>query len=344
MARRSETNIRIPECAWDALYRIKEERGIKSRNETVRQILFEHLQVQEKADPGERLTHIATVLRYPPARQHRKHPRPGRQLRLRLDDGVADRARAVSLRLPGQERRAHHDYQARLLTDAVLTAIARVEPFSDDVLAGLKPLLRHRAALGLWHLTAATAITDAELEVRNDAHDAKVTLDDLTIDPTNEETDELHYALEVDAALDAEAWHTSDRFLVAANLARRHLTGPGADAYEQLLYSRGEEWNDELLEHRYADDKSALLAGVRPGFDWSGRGAAAVWRARRKVALAARWRSPPSSTGWSCAKQATRSTPWIRPVGRSAHQIPGVRCRCAMGSRASSRAGSRRGR
>jgi len=43
----------------------------------------------------------------------------------------------VSLRLPGQSPRAYRDYQARLLTDAVMTAIAVDEPIVDEFLDGL---------------------------------------------------------------------------------------------------------------------------------------------------------------------------------------------------------------
>lgn len=38
--------------------------------------------------------------------------------------------------------RAHRDYQARLLTDAVMTVIAVQETFADEFLEGLLPLLR----------------------------------------------------------------------------------------------------------------------------------------------------------------------------------------------------------
>ncbi|GGW69955.1 hypothetical protein [Streptomyces xantholiticus] len=53
---------------------------------------------------------------------------------------------------PGQTayQRAYRDYQARMLTDAVVTAIARAEHFTDGFLSGLFPVPRHRSALGLW--------------------------------------------------------------------------------------------------------------------------------------------------------------------------------------------------
>lgn len=79
--------------------------------------------------------------------------------------GVADRARTVSLRLPGQFQRAHRDYQSRQLTDAVMTAIAVHEPFTDTYLDGLRPVLRHRSARGLWGLAVAATSTAPELAV-----------------------------------------------------------------------------------------------------------------------------------------------------------------------------------
>jgi hypothetical protein len=115
-------------------------RGI-SRDETVRQLLGEHVERQERAEAGDRLTHISTVLRYPRPPRWRREPRSDRPLRLRLAPGLIDRSRAVSLQLPGQSQRAQSDYQGRSLTDAVMTAIAVEEPFADEFLDGILPLL-----------------------------------------------------------------------------------------------------------------------------------------------------------------------------------------------------------
>ncbi|GAA5068767.1 hypothetical protein [Streptomyces similanensis] len=80
-------------------------------------------------------------------------------LRLRAPSALLERARAVSLRQPGQHPR---DYQGSMLTDAVTTSIVRAEPFEDDFLTGLLPLLRHGAALVLWRLAAAATSTRPE--------------------------------------------------------------------------------------------------------------------------------------------------------------------------------------
>jgi hypothetical protein len=130
-----ETNVWLPACALAAVKAVAARRGL-SRDETIRQLLDEHLEAQELRGSDVRLTHISTVLRYPPTLGRRKHrwvPEFGGPLRLRLRPGVADRARAVSLRLPGQFQRAHRDYQSRQLTDAVMTAIAVQEPFTDHI-------------------------------------------------------------------------------------------------------------------------------------------------------------------------------------------------------------------
>ena len=114
------------------------KRGV-SRDEAIRQLLGEHVELQEAREPGDRLTHVSAVLRYPAPPRWRGDPRSDRSLRLRLVPGTIAQARGVSLRLPGQSLRAHRDYQARLLTDAVMTAIAVQEPFTDEFLEGLLP-------------------------------------------------------------------------------------------------------------------------------------------------------------------------------------------------------------
>jgi len=161
----SETNVRIAPCTLQALSRITARRGT-SRDETVRQLLTEHVASQEQEHPEDRLTHISTVLRYPRPPRWRGDPRTDVPLRVRAPADLLERARAVSLRLPGQHPRAYRDYQGRMLTDAVTTAIARDEPFDDDFLTGLLPLLRHGAALGLWRLTTAATSTRPERRLR----------------------------------------------------------------------------------------------------------------------------------------------------------------------------------
>ena len=92
-----ETNVRLPLCAFDALAVVAARRGT-SRDEAIRQVLGEHVELQENREPEDRLTHVSTVLRYPAPPRWRGDPRADRPLRLRLACGVIERARAVSLR------------------------------------------------------------------------------------------------------------------------------------------------------------------------------------------------------------------------------------------------------
>ncbi|WP_326613751.1 hypothetical protein OHA57_00100 [Streptomyces anulatus] len=283
-----ETNVWLPACALAAVKAIAVRRGL-SRDETVRQLLDEHLEAQEHREPDMRLTHISTVLRYPPALGRRKHrwvPEFGGPLRLRLHPGVADRARTVSLRLPGQFQRAHRDYQSRQLTDAVMTAIAVHESFTDTYLDGLWPVLRHRAARGLWGLAVVATSTAPELAVHEAVSRAEFPDEDGSATGASAGgPGASSRLLRVAAALEGEtSWHSAVRFWVAANIARLLLTGPGRDAAERMLFEQGEQWRELRLDYRYAN--AATREELRRGIgDWddSGRGGGAVWRAERAV-------------------------------------------------------------
>ena len=319
MTDRVETNVRVPSCAVDALEAVVARRragaGRVSRDGVIRDLLDEHLALQEQRAPEDRLTHISTVLRYPPPPRWRTEAPGGRLLRLRLTAGVADRARAVSLRLPGQARRAHRDYEARLLTDAVVTAIAMQEPVIDEFLDGLPLLMRHRAALGLWQLAASALMTIPEREVFDGAALARRMIasgeTELSKDDTSaakrlwkmatelrpeEPTAALGRVLAVAEALDEETpWHSPARHIVAANIARHRWVAVDdekvntAAEYEQYLYDRRrednrDEWTWAREDLRLSTTKRDLLRGITT-YDWSGRGGAAVWRARRLVEL-----------------------------------------------------------
>ena len=165
------------------------------------------------------------------------------------------RARAVSLRLPGQSLRAHRDYQSRLLTDAVMTAIAVQEPFADEFLEGLLPLLRHGAAIGLWQLVVAATSTTPENVIRDAAREAL----------SAEESVARRRLLLVAEALDEEvAWHSPGRFQVAANLARDMLSGANARANEQMLYEQRAKWDAirQKLRHDVRDSPQTVETSV----------------------------------------------------------------------------------
>ena len=261
-------------------------RGI-SRDEAVRQLLGEHVELQENREPEDRLTHVSTVLRYPAPPQRRGDPRTDRPLRLRLAPGMIARARAVSLRLPGQSPRAQRDYQARLLTDAVMTAIAVQEPFTDEFLEGLLPLLRHGAAAGLWQLAVAATSTFPENAIQDAAEEARSQVGGPATPLGAEESAARRRLLLVAEALDEDvAWHAPARFQVAASIARDKLSGASASAGERLLYEQRADWDELRLDLRGPGDlRDLYLQGTDGGdrFDWTGRGGAAVWRAERKV-------------------------------------------------------------
>ncbi|WP_399437353.1 hypothetical protein [Streptomyces sp. WAC07149] len=274
-----ETNVRLPECAHQALAAIASRWGT-SRDETVRRLLSAHVEAQEGADPDDRLAHISTLLRYPPPPRWRRGPRQDRPLRLRADPGLLERARAVSLRLPGQHPRAYRDYQGRMLTDAVITAIAVAEPFTDDFLDGFLPVLRHRAAFGLWRLVTASTSTGPEKDylvraegVRANSWGSAAPLEDWQRD-----------LLRVAEILEREeGWHSSARFRLAVSLARTHLTGPRAAEGEEWLYAQDARFEEQYQDLLQFDDGLALHA--KRGYDWTGRGGTAIWRAERRVAL-----------------------------------------------------------
>ncbi|MEU9211208.1 hypothetical protein AB0D27_25510 [Streptomyces sp. NPDC048415] len=279
----TETNVRLPPCAFDALAAVMARQGT-SRDATVRRLLAEHVERQEQEYPEDRLTHISTVLRYPPPPRWRKDPRQDRPLRLRASPDLLQRARAASLVLPGQYQRAFRDYQSRVLTDAVVTAIAVAEPFTDDFLDGLLPLLRHRAARNLWKLATAALCTGPETELLDAAARVRAATAWTSEAVLSADGDRL---LAVATALEEDvAWHSSARFQVAANIARDRLTGPQAEANERLLYEEGEAWELLHQDTLHADEEHrAHLRRGTTSYDWSGRGGTAVWRAERQVSL-----------------------------------------------------------
>jgi hypothetical protein len=310
-----ESNVRIPACAWDALEEIKVTQGV-SRDEAVRQLLEEHVAAQEGRAPDDRLTHISTVLRYPPPPRLSSGRDLSKLLRVRLSPAVAEKARKVLLRLPGQSVRGHHDYQARLLTDAVVTAIAIQLPFTDEVLDGLLPVVRHRTAVGLWGLAVAATSTGAEREVYAAAEPLprRAGARPAEEDPV-EAARRYRNLLVAEVLREDVGWHDQWRFQVVAHLAGQLLCGDEADRNEQMLYDQhvmvwGQLRHD--LENS-VDGDHWLLYGLE-GFhqDLEGRGGTAVWRAERWLSCSV-LSCPTSSSkpgGRSrcshCARTATR--------------------------------------
>ena len=136
MSGRTETNVRLPPRAFDALAAVAARRGPLGTRRSA-DCWAEHVGLQEQRGAGDRLTHISTVLRYPPPPRCRIDPRTDRPLRLRVPVELLKRARAVSLRLPGQYQRGYRNYQGRILTDAVMTPIVGDRCRSPAIGAGL---------------------------------------------------------------------------------------------------------------------------------------------------------------------------------------------------------------
>ncbi|MFJ4674102.1 hypothetical protein [Kitasatospora purpeofusca] len=278
-----ETNVRLPICALAALAAVRERWGT-SRDETVRQLLAEHVGAQEaKPDPEARLTHISTVLCYPAPPRRYGEQRQDTPLRIRAPAELLRRARAVSLTLPGQYPRARRDYQARTLTDAVVTAIWRAEHFTDDFLDGLLPVLRHQSALALWQLTTAVTSTGPEKSLLLAAETAKARMRNRTVVPADEAAEARQLGRTADILREETAWHAPARFQAAANLARHWLTGPGAEAFEQQLYDQRDLGNPLYLAQIRTAVRPPHAWGASSSYDWTGRGGTAVWRAHRRV-------------------------------------------------------------
>ncbi|MFD7734127.1 hypothetical protein ACFV6F_27565 [Kitasatospora phosalacinea] len=282
MPAHAETNVRLPLCALAALATVQERWGT-SRDETVRRLLADHVALQEERAPEDRLTHISTVLRYPAPPRWRGEPRRNAPLRVRASAELLQRARMVSLTLPGQYERAHRDYQGRTLTDAVVTAIWRAEHFTDGFLDGLLPVLRHRSALALWQLTTAVTSTDPEKELILEALKAMVRMKNRSAVPADEVAEARLLGRAADVLQEETAWHAPARFQAAARLARDKLTGPRAELFEQQLYDQRDLGNPLFLEKIRTAGRPPRAWGALSSYDWTGRGGTAVWRAHRRA-------------------------------------------------------------
>ncbi|BCN56629.1 hypothetical protein RE9425_50190 (plasmid) [Prescottella equi] len=281
-----QNNVQLPQCAYDALEKVKADRAL-SRDKTVRQLLTEYIDDQhtrsgEDDVADDRLTHISTLMRHPlPA--GRGQPKPGTSLVFRAPSEVIEEAKRLAFALPGQSRtRGHHDYQARPLTDAVMTAIARVQPFDDDILRRVEmPLIRQRAAAGLWRLVVAATLSGSEWEVLEAAYAEAQERSNAEsigrrpgpVSPIVRVADELKEG--------NQSWHAPQRSLIARKIARQLLSGPLAAENEQILYEqdpRDRRWNDLLVEYTFHMREHGIVR-------YEGRGAGVVWRTRRQLQL-----------------------------------------------------------
>jgi hypothetical protein len=165
-----------------------------------------------------------------------------------------------------------------------MTAIACAEPFTDEALDGLFPLLRHRAAHNLWRLASVALCTRPEFDLLHAAEKLRDGMEGGSVQGLDREQRRLLHTV---VALENEvAWHSPARFITAANIAREHLTGPRAEENERMLHEGGEDFDDLYRDtlHAREETRQKLLHGTVE-YDWSGRGGTAVWRAERQVAL-----------------------------------------------------------
>lgn len=297
-----QSSIRIPPEAIAALGSLRRSIG-SSRDACVRALLDDHLRAQLQRAPNDRLTHISTVLRFPPRPPGRRSPDGLERLAIRLEPWMSDAAHTTSLRLPGQAAsRGHHDYSRRPLTDEILTALAKAHPFTIEGLEQLPAVLSHGAAVGLWRLTVAATLTPAE----------KLAMwgKDEQAGSGGNQSDALMRLLHQGNY----SWHDPKRFQVALHLARKLLSGEAAAANLEMLQARNEQFHrllDDLETDSFESPESDLLTGAPdPGRSVYGRGGSVVWRARRSLARQ-------SIFEWLAAGAATDRMLMVDPPGWS---------------------------
>jgi len=264
---RPQNSVRLSPSAAAALEALRIERGT-SRDATVRHLLEMYVASQAASNEDERLTHISTVLRFPPPPRRRTDHDHRVRIAFRADPDVVSRATSFALRLPGQPwRRGPGHYSPRPLTDALTVAIAAARPFADDGLDDLPALITQGAALGLWRLTVAATLSNAEKRVLLTAPESEVA------------------AILTDEDV---CWHAPWRFEVALHIARKLLTGADAEANLRMLDRQHEDFSAQLHDYARTEWPDSPVLRDCPaiaGQDFEGRGGAAVWRAERKLTM-----------------------------------------------------------
>ncbi|PKZ62840.1 hypothetical protein CYJ73_25025 [Gordonia terrae] len=286
---KKETNVWVPSSAVIALDAIQVREHYRSRNQTLERLLQDYVIDQQGRDPHDRLVHIATLLRWPPPRREDKSSAQklgvapsGRQLRVRIEEDLWTAAREFGFMLPGQSAfRGHHDYQARRGTDAVLTSIARQHLLlGDPEIGDLAQLLTRRQAKGLWRLAVEGASTTAERDVLYAAEQATEVRE---IARARGEVDDGPPTRVVRVATKLQTsevtWHASERFGSMRAIAREHLSAGKAAAFLSVL----DEVDDDTV--RWRDELHQARAHPVTSVSREGRGASAVWRAERAVAV-----------------------------------------------------------
>ncbi|MGC4989917.1 hypothetical protein [Nocardia salmonicida] len=282
-----ETNVLVPASALPALDAVRRRRGYRSRNKTVVALLEDYVLDQQRLGPDERLMHVATLMRHPPRpREAVDGAPPGVALRLRLDRSLWEAARELGFVVPGQSVRGHADYQARRGADAVLTALARVQPLEDSAV-GDHQLLTQRQARRLWQMVVEVTSTRAERKIIEEADEAAGARGLAARKGNSAPVAFTEVELIARRLEQGMSWHGRTRYQLASALVATRLRGPGAASFLTVLSCpEGEAqkaWDDEI--HWCWETFGRDDSDVRAYMGTQGRGATAVWRAARAVRL-----------------------------------------------------------
>lgn len=276
-----QTSVRVPYEAVEALNTRAAVLGV-SRDAALREALKTFVDQQLELETEERLTHLTTVLKYPPMPLGRGTPDPRAHLRFRVDPDLHAAANDLGFWLPGQSRRhGHHEYAARTLTDTVITAIYQAESFVVIGLERLPQTLTQRMALGLWRLAVAATLTGAETQALWRSGNA-----DLAVVLNEEEV----------------AWHHPWRFAVAQHILTTLLADDDAEEWLEMLQTQTSQYQTLLKNLRQRHSDAAWLQDDICSLDThrnsvEGRGGTAVWRAERTLEMnrIERWLADPKS-------------------------------------------------
>lgn len=271
-----QTSVRLLPAAVKALNKLCAERD-SSRDRAISDLLDSYVEGQLALDPGNRLTHISAVLRYPPLPAGRNRPDGKVRVPVRLRPGVAEAVEDVTLKLPGQtRRRGLKDYARSPLSEAIYTALSRAYPWHIPGLEELPAIWTQDAAVGLWRLTIAATLTKPEqCAVLGD-------LDQLDV------VGERQTALSELLRHGDLAWHHPWRDSVALSLARNLLTGTDPGDSMRSLHRQDAAFETLRFDlERTEDLDHPVLNGApkAPSCDVTGRGGTLVWRGRRRLAL-----------------------------------------------------------
>lgn len=253
--------------ASEALNAVTRRWGL-SRDAAVRELLVRFIAQQRDAGEDKRLTHISTAMKHPQCLEITPDKPTRYRLKFRAQPFLIQEATSLAYRVPGHSRKqAHLDYASRPLTDAILTALAIEESFTEEGLENLPDVLQWREANGLWRLTVAATLTRTERTARREgASDLVEMLEDAEV-----------------------VWHSPWRSQMMLLISRRLLTGQDATENRRWIGEQRDMFRTELesvSDPRVVHGGHEYTEGApRERSSAEGRAATAIWRARRQIAL-----------------------------------------------------------